>query len=134
MACAAFEDRLLDYHEMAAAERAALDVHLAECAACREYLEVLAALDAGLTDLYAGARVSAEFRNAMAGLTPQKLSWIPELLDFLGWTAVIAFLFGALLYFIPLRVLLTPYVMAACAIAASAAAWICVRPLVESED
>lgn len=121
----------LDYDELAAGERAAVDAHMAECGACRAYLAVLADLDAGLTQVYAGAHVSPAFRRSVAGALPRKPSFVPELLDFLGWAAVIAVIVGALLFLAPRQALLAPALIAAAAIATSAAAWICLRSMAE---
>ena len=95
MPCASFEDRLLDYAELSAAEREPVDAHLAGCADCREYLDSTAQLDARLADLYGGARVSPAFQAAVlssvkAEIPLSKLSLLPEVLDFIGWAGILA--------------------------------------------
>ena len=129
MPCASFEDRLLDYGTLTAAERTSVDAHLANCAACREYIDVLAAMDAGLTNLYGGLSLSPAL--PARAVAPAKLSFVPELLDFLGWAAVIALVVGALLFFVPMPALVTPALIVASAIAVSAAAWIGLRSFAE---
>jgi predicted anti-sigma-YlaC factor YlaD len=89
MPCPSFEDLLLDYAELAPAERGAVDAHLAGCADCREYLETLAHLETGLSDLYAGAQVSPSFRNEVLSIV-ERPSLLPEILDFIGWAGIIA--------------------------------------------
>ncbi len=131
MACVSFEDRLLDYDELDAGERALVDAHLHDCGECREYLNVLAAMDAGLTRLYAGAQVSHKFR---APVVTHKVSWVPELLDFIGWAAVIAFAIGAALLFVPAPALIMPASIVSAAVAALAASWICMRSFAELHE
>lgn len=129
MPCASFEDRLLDYHELSAGERSSIDAHLAECAGCREYLDVLGGIDAQLAKLYSGARIGAEIRL-------DKPSFIPEILDFLGWASVLAFVVCAALLFVPAGAYLaivTPALIAATVIAVSAAAWVGLRSRAELE-
>jgi anti-sigma factor RsiW len=48
MVCEQFEARLMEYGEggLAAADHAAVEAHLAECAACRELAGALRELDA----------------------------------------------------------------------------------------
>jgi predicted anti-sigma-YlaC factor YlaD len=89
MSCAPFEDLLLDYTELAPAERCAVDAHLAGCVDCREYLDTLARLETGLSQLYAGAQVSAAFRNDVLSIL-ERPSLLPEILDFIGWAGIIA--------------------------------------------
>ena len=95
MPCKSFEDLLIDYAEIPASGRECVDAHLAGCAACGEYLETLLSLDAGLGQLFAGAQVSPAFRTrvlsqvCVAGQLA-KPSFLPEILDFIGWIGVIA--------------------------------------------
>ena len=133
MPCASFEDRLLDYDELSAEERESVSAHVAGCSDCREYLEVLTGIDAQLTKLYAGARIGAE-------ISLHKPSFIPEVLDFLGWASVIAFVVCAALLFVPIWAfhqfvvaMVTPTLIVATVIAVSAAAWIGLRSRAELE-
>jgi predicted anti-sigma-YlaC factor YlaD len=89
MPCAPFEDLLMDYTELSTDERCAVDAHLAGCADCREYLGTLAHLDAGLSQLYAGAQVSPAFRKDVLSIL-ERPSLLPEILDLIGWAAIIA--------------------------------------------
>ena len=89
MPCAPFEDLLVDYTELAPAERCAVDAHLAGCADCREYLERLAHLETGLSGLYSGAQVSPAFRHDVLFIL-ERPSLLPEILDFIGWAGIIA--------------------------------------------
>ena len=97
MPCASFEDMLLDYSELEPAERCAVDTHLAGCTDCREYLDTLAHLETGLSELYAGVQVSSAFRNDVLS-TLERPSLLPEVLDFIGWAGIIA----ALVCLVPL--------------------------------
>ena len=95
MPCAQFEHLLLEYGELRLEEQREADAHLAACAACRAFLDSLAGLDACLSAVYAGVRVSPEFRDSMicrAARQPviRRPSFVPEILDFLGWMAVVA--------------------------------------------
>jgi predicted anti-sigma-YlaC factor YlaD len=89
MPCASFEDLLLDYTELAPAERGAVDAHLAGCADCRGYLETLAHLETGLSELYSGAHVSPAFRHDVLSIL-ERPSLLPEVLDFIGWAGILA--------------------------------------------
>jgi anti-sigma factor RsiW len=95
MPCGSFEDLLLDYDTLSPAGREAVDAHVSACPACREYLDVLAHIDRSLSGTFAEveappvfeqqvlARVNGETRTA-------KPSFLPEVLDFIGWSGVIA--------------------------------------------
>jgi hypothetical protein len=131
MPCGSYEDRLLDYDELSAGERELIDAHVAACIGCREYLEVLTGIDAQLTQVYGGARIGTEIRL-------HKPSFIPEVLDFLGWASVIAFVVCAALLFVPVwafseaaATMVTPTLIVATVIAVSAAAWIGLRSRAE---
>jgi anti-sigma factor RsiW len=88
MPCDKFEDLLAGYSELSAEDRATVDAHLHTCAACREFLETLAALDHSLTTLYRAVEPARAFNPA----TVRQPSAIPEILDFCGWAAVVAIL------------------------------------------
>lgn len=95
MACAELESRLLEYRELAPEERAKVDAHLAGCAACREFLEALESVDGALEAQFAGCRVSAGFGEAVRDrvrrqAAPRRPSFVPEILDLVGWGAVLA--------------------------------------------
>jgi anti-sigma factor RsiW len=101
MPCAELEDRLIDYADLDGDEQRAIDVHVAACAACRAYLDTLARLDAALTAKFAGRRVSAQFRPAVRAAARRQVlekrpSFIPEVLDFIGWAAVLLIAVGLL--------------------------------------
>jgi hypothetical protein len=84
MACPSFEELL----------RGAGD-HAARCEECRALLEALtevdATLEAAFADITAPAGLAARAR-AQASLEAalQRPSWVPEILDFIGWAAVLA--------------------------------------------
>jgi len=89
MPCAPFEDLLIDYAELSIEEGCAVDAHLGGCADCREYRDALAHLDTGLSQLYAGTQVSPAFRHDVLSFV-ERPSLLPEILDFIGWTGIIA--------------------------------------------
>jgi len=95
MPCAEFEPLLLDYAELNAEARRRADAHLASCPGCRSFLEGLAEVDARLTAAHAEAMVSPGFRDSVRRRVERqapipRLSLIPEILDFVGWAAVVA--------------------------------------------
>ena len=95
MACAEFEDRLLEYAGLPVAERRSVDAHVAGCAGCREFLDALASVDRELTAHFSGREVSANFNQAVTArirreTAHRRPSLVPELLDFVGWGAIVA--------------------------------------------
>jgi len=128
MPCSSFEDRLLDYAELSAAEREPVDAHLAGCAECRDYLDAAEQLDIRLADLYSGARVSPAFQAAVlssvkAEVPLAKPSWLPEVLDFIGWAGI----FAAVVCLASLLPGFTALAALTAAIAIGAAVWAGVR-------
>ena len=128
MPCASFEDLIADYPELAAAERADVDSHVAACAGCREYLETIRELDAGLEKLYSGAQVSPALQRAVfsrmgAEARMGKPSPLPEVLDFIGYAGII----GAIAWLAPLlpdfQPVFHPTVVLSAAIAGGSAVW-----------
>jgi anti-sigma factor RsiW len=98
-ACAAFEDRLIDYDELVAADRANVDTHLQGCPACREYLSLLREIDATLAVQVRAVHLNpqrvAEIRQSVAHAEPiGRISRLPEWLDFVAAGAVLAFAGG----------------------------------------
>jgi len=97
MACQEFEDRLIDYADIEGAARTCVDQHLAECAGCREFLEALHVVDTELTARFSGREASAAFAAAVRQrvereASARRLSFVPEILDFVGWGAIVALL------------------------------------------
>jgi anti-sigma factor RsiW len=88
--CTDFEDRLLDYDALSAADRRAVDQHLSGCAGCREFQAALARadfeLDAALSVTCAPPSVAAAVLRATR--TPRP-SPIPEVLDGIGWIGIL---------------------------------------------
>ena len=98
-ACAAFEDRLIDYDELVAEERADVDTHLEGCPACREYLSLLREIDATLSVQVRAVHLNPErvmeIRQSVARAEPiPRISRLPEWLDFVAAGAVLAFASG----------------------------------------
>jgi anti-sigma factor RsiW len=94
MACAEFEDRLLEYAVLPEAERRSVDAHVAGCAGCREFLDALASVDRELTAHFSGREVSANFNQAVTARVRRETahrrpSLVPEVLDFVGWGAIV---------------------------------------------
>lgn len=139
MPCASFEDLLLDYGELACAEREAVDAHLAGCPACREYLEALAQLDLRLAGLFAGVQASPAFRKRVLARVSlegdlARPSFLPEVLDFIGWAAILAVVVCLALLLAPIAAMPqfppefnTFAALGAAAIAVLAAAWVGAR-------
>jgi len=97
MACPEFEDRLIEYAGLEGEARVCVDTHLDECAGCRQFLEALQIVDAQLTARFAGREVSAAFgpavrRQVEREASARRLSFVPEILDFVGWGAIVAVL------------------------------------------
>ena len=97
MACAEFEERLLEYAELVNGERARVDAHTAHCSTCREFLEALRTVDSQLTAQLAGLEVTSAFAPAVRRRvryegSAARPSVVPELLDFVGWGAIVALL------------------------------------------
>jgi anti-sigma factor RsiW len=96
MPCAEFEDRLLDYAALARDSRARVNAHVSACAECREFLDALRTVDAGLARQFRSSRsVSAAFASAVRrrvrqGAPVARPSFVPELLDLVGWGATVA--------------------------------------------
>jgi len=101
MPCAEFEDRLVDYGELSAVERACVDRHLAFCGACREFFDALEEADAALAGAFSGVRTRAGFRARVAARIEPRPTWIPEILDFVGWAAMLAAAVGLARTFLP---------------------------------
>lgn len=96
MPCNEWEDLLLGYRDLGEDERRSVDVHLGGCAECRTFLESFEAIDSRLTEMYAGMLAPPGLRETVldrARREPalQKLSRLPEILDFAGWGALAAF-------------------------------------------
>ncbi|HET9319578.1 MAG TPA: hypothetical protein VFO27_07375 [Bryobacteraceae bacterium] len=98
MPCPEFEDRLLDYAELESDARSRVDAHVSACAECREFLEALCTVDARLTAQFRGSpSVSAAFASDVRQRVRQEIpvarpSFVPELLDLVGWSAAVALL------------------------------------------
>lgn len=96
MACAEFEERLLEYAELANGEQALVDAHAAHCSHCREFFEALHTVDSQLTAQLGGREVTAGFATAVRRRVRYEgsaaPSLVPELLDFVGWGAIVALL------------------------------------------
>jgi len=85
MACPSLEDLLRD----------GAGGHAAHCEECRALLEALANVDATLEASFAGIAappsLAAAVRARVARELPARtLSLVPEILDFVGWAAVLA--------------------------------------------
>ena len=97
--CPAFEDRLIDYDDLALEERREVDDHLPGCSGCREYLAMLRDIDATLSAHVRRVHLDSERlteirRQATAAAPISRLSRMPEWLDFVGAAAFLAFASG----------------------------------------
>ena len=129
MPCASFEDLVIDYVELSVADRDSVDAHLANCANCREYLDLVAHIDTGLAGLYSGAQVPAAIEKAVRARAAAEArlvrpSPLPEVLDFIGAAGISA----AILSLAPLLPDFRPQLLSiAAAVAIGAAIWAGVR-------
>lgn len=96
--CTELEDLLLDYQDLPIERRRLVDAHVAGCASCAAHAALLREIDARLSVDYAGVRLSPavlhRVRERTRGLAAAGPSPLPELLDFLGVGAVVAFALG----------------------------------------
>ena len=96
MPCPAFEDLILEYCEdgLPVAERGRVEAHLAECPACRAFLEVQREVEAALREAIGRPEPSAEFRERIrrrvATEAEERRSWVPLILDAVGYSAMAA--------------------------------------------
>jgi predicted anti-sigma-YlaC factor YlaD len=93
MSCAAFEELLLDYAELPSQERDAVDLHLTQCASCRQYSDTLSQLDVALTEQFSGVQPSELFQSRLHAVTRNRSplsapSFVPELLDLIGFAGI----------------------------------------------
>src|SRR5260370_35090720 len=94
MACAEFEERLLEYADLANGERARVDAHVAHCFSCRGFLEALRTVDSQLTVQLAGYEVTPAFAPAVRRRvrhegSAARPSLVPGFLDFVGRGALV---------------------------------------------
>jgi hypothetical protein len=94
MACGEFQDLLVEYGELSGDRRARVDAHVTHCAGCREFLEALHTVDVALAARFGRREVSTALapavrRRVSREAALQRPSFIPELLDFVGWTAIV---------------------------------------------
>lgn len=94
MACASFEELLLDYADLPAQERVAVDLHLAACANCRQYADALSQLDVALTEQFSGIQPSELLHSRLHAVTASRSplrspSFVPELLDLIGVAGIV---------------------------------------------
>jgi len=85
MACPSLEDLL----------REGANGHAAQCQECRALLEAWADVDATFEAGFAGIAAPASLVPAVRAMAAREAqargpSWAPEILDFLGWAAVLA--------------------------------------------
>ena len=78
--CPEFETRILEYDELNYTERVSLETHMATCDACRCFHAALEAVDFTLSRSI----------QALAVAPPAPPSLWPLVLDFAGWTSVMA--------------------------------------------
>jgi hypothetical protein len=96
MACPEFEDLVRDGGG-----------HAAHCEECRALLEALADVDAALDAAFAGISAPPSLAAAVRARTAHEFpvrrpSLLPEVLDFIGWAAVLALAAILLPRFLPL--------------------------------
>ena len=136
MPCARFEDLLLDYAELSGELLQSTNAHLAECAEGQAFLQKLDQFDVSLTTAFSASRVSPGFEAAVLRRVSReapipKPSFLPEVLDFVGWAAVSVIVAG-LIYQLVLLQAVASYALGALAIASVATAiWASLRSYAE---
>ena len=93
MSCASIEELLLDYADLPAQERDAVDLHLTQCANCRQYSDTLLQLDVVLTEEFSGVQPSELLHSRLHAVTASRSplsapSFLPELLDLIGVSGI----------------------------------------------
>jgi predicted anti-sigma-YlaC factor YlaD len=94
MSCASFEELLLEYDDLPAQERDAVDLHLTQCSSCRQYSDALSQLDVALTEQFSGVQTSEHFSSRLHAVTTSRSplsapSFLPELLDLIGIAGIV---------------------------------------------
>lgn len=107
MGCAEFQERLVEYGELSGAERCRVDIHLAECDGCREFLGALQTMDAVLAAESGNREAPAAFATAVRlrvgrEIAARRPSFIPEILDFVGWSVIVGLTMLAIWWVSPL--------------------------------
>jgi len=92
--CPDMEGRLLEYSDLTVEEQRRVDAHLTSCPACRAWVEDLKRVDADLSAAFAAVRLPPEFEAGVLRAARRERLWrrpspLPEILDFIGWAAVI---------------------------------------------
>ncbi len=86
MRCEDWQDR------MAAGED--VRIHVLTCAECRAFTDAMAEIDAEFAAAYSAVGLPAKIRESVlrgAMVAPRRPSFVPEVLDFVGWAAVVGF-------------------------------------------
>jgi anti-sigma factor RsiW len=101
--CTECGNLLAGYDELAATERARVDAHVAQCAACSALAQALAdlgpALGAEYGDVSAPPTLRGRVSRRLSPDLPPKPSPLPAILDMLAWSAV-ACAVGMLAWFV----------------------------------
>ena len=115
MSCASFEELLLDYADLPAQERDAVDLHVTQCVSCRRYSDTLLQLDVALTEQFSGVQPSELSHSRLHAVTTSRSQlsaplFLPELLDLIGVAGIVLVLslvlwktspIPQILYFVP---------------------------------
>jgi hypothetical protein len=103
--CPEFEERILEYNELPPAARAVVDGHFASCDSCLEFSRALSDVDGELerafVDVRLGSIGAAVLRKTQT--PPEPPSWLPEVLDFAGWTSVAAVSLALITRLLPIQ-------------------------------
>jgi predicted anti-sigma-YlaC factor YlaD len=94
MSCASFEELLLDYADLPAQERDAVDLHVTQCASCRQYSDTLSQLDVALTERFSGVQPSELLYSRLHAVKTSRSrlsapSFLPEVLDLIGGAGIV---------------------------------------------
>jgi predicted anti-sigma-YlaC factor YlaD len=86
MNCTEIQERILNEPGLAL-----VDAHLRQCCDCRAFWEAAAELDAALSITLKSPKT---LNRAVFAAITSKPTYLPELLDFVGWAAMLAVIIG----------------------------------------
>ena len=91
MACADIEDLILNNSGWEPGQRQLVEAHVRGCEDCLAFLEAAQSIDFALEQT---RRAPARLTAAVLAAIAPKPSYLPEILDFVGWAAMISVAVG----------------------------------------